>query len=342
MKAKLVLLYTALGGVLLGFVAWRIQTPQPGVPLSDILVDRSESMQNPCSAMAGLIERQVTLSRGEFAIFTTGAENSAHEPVLLPSRPAPTQERLIKSKRRLAQDQRAFVRQLQVLCSQQPAALVSPIYLGVQQAVAHLRGAAGQVDRQLFVISDLRENFNPRVKRALGQPLGTKAKLPALLRCCVVLSSRLRIRVSTLALATPFAAGNHPRAAVAASAFSSPSAARISKIRRRRQLVGNIAGKRGLVRFGHPGGRALSGLDRAGGADSGLPVPCARRQSDLLLRSRGGSRRARHAANPAPLSLVGDAGRRRDVGGYRQVEIGGELPPERAHAQPRIGVAASA
>jgi hypothetical protein len=176
-KVKMVLLYGALVGLLLGFVTWRVQTPPPAVPLTGILVDRSGSVPNPCSAMAGLVERQVTLSPAELAIFATGDENNAHEPVLLSSSPVPTRQRLIKGKRRLAQEEQAFIRQLQALCNQQPAGHMSPIYLGIHHAVAHLR-ASGQVERRLLVISDLRENFDRRVRKALAQPLGTKTRLP--------------------------------------------------------------------------------------------------------------------------------------------------------------------
>lgn len=178
MRLKIILSYVLLAGLLLGFVAWRLQTVPPAVPLVAILVDHSQSVQNPCAALAGAAALAVQSPPVELSVFLTGDARSAYAPVLIPSRPVPQGRRLIKGRGRLLADREAVVRDLGEQCGKQSTPLTSPIFLGIQNVVAHLRSASGVGDRRLVVITDLRENYDPRIAAALVQHLGAKAKLP--------------------------------------------------------------------------------------------------------------------------------------------------------------------
>ena len=177
------IIYFCLGGFLLGFVAWRLQAPAPVPITAGVLIDRSDSMQDPCAALAETTSRILQLSADRngstLAVFVTGDLGSANQPVLLASREAPTRQRLLKGSQLLQLEKAAFVDELKKRCAQQPVTRTSPIYAALQDAVNHLRSVAAPAgDRQLFVVSDLRETVEPHIKKALAQPLGSKIKGP--------------------------------------------------------------------------------------------------------------------------------------------------------------------
>jgi len=178
MRLKIILCYALLTSLLLGFVAWRLQIAPAAVPLVAILVDRSRSMQTPCAALAGAAERVVESPPVELSVLLTGDAHSAYAPVLMPLPSVPQQKRLIKGRSRQLAERQAFVRDLATRCGEEATPLTSPIFQGIQDAVAHLRSAPGGGERRLTVISDLRENYEPHIAAALLQRPGTKAKLP--------------------------------------------------------------------------------------------------------------------------------------------------------------------
>lgn len=173
----------ALGPLVLGFALWRLQSPAPPTLIAGILVDRSDSMQDPCAALDYTAALMLQLSadrRGStLAVFVTGNPDSGNQPLLLDSREAPTRRRLLKGSQLLQLERAEFVNQLKKRCGQQPLTRTSPIYSALQAAVTHLRGVdAPASDRRLSVVSDLRETVEPHIKKALVQPLGAKFKGP--------------------------------------------------------------------------------------------------------------------------------------------------------------------
>ncbi len=180
MQLKIIISYGAGAGLLLGFVAWRLQTPPAAVPFVAILLDRSASMQESCASLAGAAERAIQSSPVELSVFITGDAHSGHAPVLMPTGPAPQGQRLIKGRGRQLVERQAFVRDLAARCGEQTSPLTSPIFLGIRDAVAHLRTAPGPGEHHLVlqVVSDLRENYEPHITAALVQRPGVKAKLP--------------------------------------------------------------------------------------------------------------------------------------------------------------------
>jgi hypothetical protein len=183
MKTSPVVACFALGVPLLGFVAWRLRTPPLESITAAVLIDRSESMQNPCAALVDTTGRVLQLSadrpNSSLAVFVTGDLASANQPVLLASREAPTRTRLLKGSQLLQLERIAFTDELKRLCVQQPATRISPIYSALKDAVSHLHAVDLPAnDRRLFVVSDLRENVDPAITKALAQPLGTKIRDP--------------------------------------------------------------------------------------------------------------------------------------------------------------------
>lgn len=183
MKTPRVLACFALGVPLLGFVAWRLRTPPLASITAAVLIDRSDSMQNPCAALADTTGRVLQLSADRagstLAVFLTGDPASANQPLLLASRAAPMRTRLLKGSQFLQLARTAFSDELKTLCVQQPTTRTSPIYSALKDAVNHLRAVdLPGSDRRLLVVSDLRENVDPAITKALTQPLGTKIRSP--------------------------------------------------------------------------------------------------------------------------------------------------------------------
>ena len=183
MKTSPVITYLALGVPLLGFVAWRLRTPPLESITAAVLIDRSDSMQNPCTSLVDTTGRILRLSADRtgstLAVFVTGDSASANQSVLLTSKEAPMRTRMLKGSQLLQLERAAFADELKRRCVQQPTTRTSPIYSALKDAVSHLRGGdLRATDRRLFVVSDLRENVDPVITKALSQPLGTKTKGP--------------------------------------------------------------------------------------------------------------------------------------------------------------------
>lgn len=175
---------TALSAVLLGgFVTWRLQAPRPAATDDGVLVDRSDSVQNPCDALGGEVQHVLQSTSGtagsSLTIFITGDGTSANEPRLLLSAPAPTRQRLMKGKKHEMEEQRSFIATVKKSCEQQPTTRISPIYIAIREAVKHRDVQSQAAERRLTVITDLRENVDQQIKKAITQPLGTKSSLPA-------------------------------------------------------------------------------------------------------------------------------------------------------------------
>jgi len=183
MNLRIIIGGLAATGLLFGFVTWRLQSPRPPEVQAGVLFDRSDSVHEPCIALSGLANEIVQAAAGQdgvtISIFATGDTSTADGPELLLSRHLLVRQRLMKGKQRVAAERQALIAQLQMRCKQESITRRSPIFFGVQESVRHLRAADGvNTERQLFVISDLRETVEPRITRALAQPLGAKPMLP--------------------------------------------------------------------------------------------------------------------------------------------------------------------
>jgi len=95
------------------------------------------------------------------------------------SLPSPARQRIFNGKQHQSEEERAFVQRIEERCRAVSTTRISPIYVGIQDAIEQLRVLQPQVaERLLTVISDLRENVDPRLRKALTQPLGTRSPLP--------------------------------------------------------------------------------------------------------------------------------------------------------------------
>jgi len=177
-------LLTATGTLLVGVVIWRTHIPPPVTIDAAILLDRSQSMQSPCVDLPGTVERVLkilsTRPGSTFSVLVSGDVLSANQPVLLFDNLSVATQRVMRNQKRRLQDESDLIQKITAGCNSQPSPARTPIYLDIQQTLAHLHANDGAfVEKQLFVLSDLHETAEPRLNKALRQPVGARVPSPA-------------------------------------------------------------------------------------------------------------------------------------------------------------------
>jgi hypothetical protein len=180
------LLYVFLAcGASLGFVAWRVHAVKTQVtPHFEIVEDFSLSHARGCDSLVGLAERvlntQSVTRNSTLTVLAVGDQTTADEPWRLARYSIPRDDKVLEGRTEKLRRQQDLLRDLRNRCRAARRTTISPIFLGVKQAIADLRaqGCSGTSHCELFVDSDLEENVETSIKKSLNNPSGGTRTLP--------------------------------------------------------------------------------------------------------------------------------------------------------------------
>ncbi|MGO8737140.1 MAG: hypothetical protein ACLQVM_30615 [Terriglobia bacterium] len=167
------------------FVGWRIHAmrSQP-VNHFELLLDPSGSYTGGCESIVGSAEevlRQSNVSASStLTVLVLGDDSTAHEPRLLANYSIPTNRKVIEGKLAAVRRRESILEDIRTKCNSVRPTLISPVFLGVKQAVADLRGhgcGAGS-ECELRVASDLEENAEHAIRDRIHSPRARKDPLP--------------------------------------------------------------------------------------------------------------------------------------------------------------------
>jgi hypothetical protein len=177
MKPMVMKALVAGGGaaVLLGFVGWRAYQPHtPRVaPNIGVVSDRSRSKLDACRSEGGQVRRALALpglrKSSTLLVFATGDSSTLGEPVEVARLTGFKAKRAMESPASAESKERTLVRKLVEQCNALPQATITPIFLAIRRATEQLRAIGCNPGAcHLFVQSDLRENVEPAIQRALA------------------------------------------------------------------------------------------------------------------------------------------------------------------------------
>jgi hypothetical protein len=181
------ILYTILFCVAsAGFVGWRVHAVRPqDAPHFELVEDPSISHLNGCESVLGLAEQALltegTSSGSSLTILEIGDETTANEPWQLGRYSIPKSRKVIEGRTANARRQQDLLRDIWNKCQTVRRTTISPIFLGVKQAIADLRaqGCSQTSHCQVFVDSDLEENVEASIKKSLNRTVDEEFILPS-------------------------------------------------------------------------------------------------------------------------------------------------------------------
>ncbi len=172
-------------GVSVGFVGWRIHAMRiQSTPHFEIVADLSLSHAQGCESLLGLANQALSEARvsqgSTLTILVLGDVATANEPRRLGSYSIPTTRKVLEGRTAKLRRQQTLLAEIARQCGTIHATSISPIFLGVKQAVADLRarGCTEASQCQIFVDSDLEENVEPPIKASLNGAVSRRHKLP--------------------------------------------------------------------------------------------------------------------------------------------------------------------
>ena len=179
-------LYTILLCVALtGFVGWRVHALKSReTPHFELVEDPSLSHPEGCESLLGLAEQALStdpFSPGStLTVLVIGDGATANEPWQLGTYSIPTTRKVLEGRTANSRRRQDVLRDILNKCQAVRRTTVSPIFLGVKQAVADLRahGCTETSHCQLLVNSDLEENIETSIKKSLNGTTGEKTILP--------------------------------------------------------------------------------------------------------------------------------------------------------------------
>ena len=161
-----------LGSV--GFVAWRIETVRTReTPHFEIVKDPSASHGAVCESLVDLtgrvLEENSAGPGSTITVLILGDQSTADEPWRMGAYSVPSVRKVLEGRSAKLRQQQEVLRDISGKCQALRRTTVSPIFLGVTRAVAdlHARGCKPTSHCQLFVDTDLEENVEPTIKKAL-------------------------------------------------------------------------------------------------------------------------------------------------------------------------------
>ncbi len=168
-----------------GFVGWRVYALKNRETFHFGLVeDPSLSHPEGCESLLGLAEKAMStdgISPGStLSILVIGDETTANEPWQLGMYSIPTTRKVLEGRTANSRRRQDVLHDILNKCQAMRRTTVSPIFLGVKQAVADLRaqGCKETSHCQLAVNTDLEENVETSVKKSLNGTAGEKPTLP--------------------------------------------------------------------------------------------------------------------------------------------------------------------
>jgi hypothetical protein len=157
-----------------GFVAWRVLAAQNReTPHFEIVKDPSASHGAGCESLLGLtghvLEANATSPASTITVLILGDQSTASEPWRMGTYSVPSVRKVLEGRSAKLRQQQQILRDISGKCQDLRRTTISPIFLGVTQAVAdlHARGCKPTSHCELFVDTDLEENVEPTIKKAL-------------------------------------------------------------------------------------------------------------------------------------------------------------------------------
>lgn len=161
-----------LGSV--GFVAWRVQAVRTReTPHFEIVKDPSASHGGGCESLLGLtghvLEASAASPGSTITVLILGDQSTASEPWRMGTFSVPSVRKVLEGKSAKLRQQQQILRDISGKCQALRRTTISPIFLGVTQAVSdlHAHGCKAAAHCELFVDTDLEENVEPAVRKAL-------------------------------------------------------------------------------------------------------------------------------------------------------------------------------
>jgi len=183
MKTATVILVLA-GTASIGFVGWRVHAMRKQtVNHFAVVGDASSSYTGGCASVVGAAEEVVRVSqvsRGStLTVLMTGDTQSANEPRELARYLVPASRKIIEDRHANERRQSEILRDIATKCHAVSPASISPVFMGVREAIASLRaqGCGSGSHCELQVATDLEENVEPAFKAALDSRGGTRGSL---------------------------------------------------------------------------------------------------------------------------------------------------------------------
>lgn len=167
------------------FVAWRFHVMKTDpVSYKELGYDPSISFTGGCQSLVGSAEQALLgpdVSAGStLTVLAFGDQVTADEPRRLATYPIPTARKVIEGRQASMERQDSLLRDLWTRCRSVQPTTVSPIFLGVQQAIADLRTDGCKTDSQceLWVSSDLEENGVRAIEERIKHGTEAGGRLP--------------------------------------------------------------------------------------------------------------------------------------------------------------------
>lgn len=168
-----------------GFVGWRVYVhANHATTHFAIVADTSLSHPGGCESLLGLAEQTLQADGvsqdSTLTVLALGDASTANEPWQLGRYSFPVTTKVLEGKAANARHQKELLSDIRHKCETIRRASISPIFLGVKQAVAdlHAHGCNAASHCRVFVDSDLEENAEISIKDALNRARNTKLALP--------------------------------------------------------------------------------------------------------------------------------------------------------------------
>ena len=166
-----------LGSV--GFVAWRVLAVRNrDTPHFEIVKDPSASHGAGCESLVGLtghvLEASTASPGSTITVLILGDQSTASEPWRMGAYSVPSVRKVLEGRSAKLWQQQQIQRDISGKCQALRRTTISPIFLGVTQAVAdlHAHGCKPTSHCKLFVDSDLEENVEPSITTRLNKTGG--------------------------------------------------------------------------------------------------------------------------------------------------------------------------
>ena len=168
-----------------GFVGWRVHVlAKHAAPQFEIVLDPSFSHPEGCEPLLGLAEQSLhadgVAQDSTLTVLVLGDAATANEPRQLGSYPIPMTRKVLEGKTATLRRQEKLLSDIRHKCETIRRTSISPIFMGVKQAVADLRAheCKETSNCRIFVDSDLEENSEISIKEALNRARNRKLALP--------------------------------------------------------------------------------------------------------------------------------------------------------------------
>lgn len=171
-----------VGGMLCaGFIGWRILAMRNQLtPHFEIVIDPSLSHPQSCGSLLGLAEQAIHAEAvsgySTLTVLVLGDKATANEPWQLGRYSIPRTHKVLEGRTVNLRREEGVLSDIRSKCEAVHRTNISPIFMGVKEAVADLRARGCRENSHciVFVDSDLAENVETSIKDALNRERSVK------------------------------------------------------------------------------------------------------------------------------------------------------------------------